>query len=87
MLRITQSPAVQITTINLEGKLLVPWIDEVRAAVDAARGCGRVCVNLAKLQFADHAGIALLRGLRDDGIELLQSSPLIEGLLSAGQSA
>ena len=82
MLRITQSPAVQITTLNLQGKLLAPWLDEVRAALDAARACGRVCVDLAELQFADHAGIAFLRGLRDEGVELVRGSALIEGLLA-----
>ena len=81
MLRITQSPAVQITTINLEGKLLEPWIDEVRHAIVEARARGVVRLNLEELRFVDHAGIELLRGLRSDGIELTGGSAFIEGLL------
>jgi anti-anti-sigma regulatory factor len=83
MLRITQSPAVQITTLNLEGKLLEPWIEEVRTAVADARARGVVRLNLDELRYMDHAGVELLRGLRKDGIELTGGSALIQGLLAA----
>lgn len=82
MLRITQSPAVQLTTINFEGKLLAPWIEEARAAVVAAKQSGVVRLNLHELNFADHAGIKLLKEFRHEGIELLNPSALIEGMLA-----
>lgn len=83
MLRITQLPAVQITTINLDGKLLEPWVDEVRSAVAAARTTGGVRLNLDELRFVDHAGVELLRALRCDGVELTGGSALIQALLAA----
>jgi len=86
MLRITQSPAIRITTINLEGKLLEPWVDEVRTAVADARAHGLVRLNLAELRFVDHLGVDLLRGLRADGIELTGGSAFIEGLLEVSHA-
>lgn len=83
MLRITQRGSVTLTTIDLEGKLLGPWIDELRSVVASARVRDAVCLNLAHLSFADAAGIDLLRAFRRDGIQLVGASPLIEGLLAS----
>lgn len=82
MLRITQTPTVQITTIHLEGKLLSPWLDEVRSAIATAQTQGAVRVNLAGLSFVDPPGAVLLRNMRDDGIELIGVSGFVEGLLA-----
>ena len=85
MLLISRHPTVQVTTINLnlEGKLLRPWIEEARAAVAAAKEQGAVRINLEELSFVDHAGIELLRNLRQDGIELVGGTAFIDGLLAA----
>ncbi len=72
-----------LTTIDLDGKLLGPWIDELRSVVAAARVKDAVCLNLAHLSFADAAGIDLLRAFRRDGIQLVGASPLIDGLLAS----
>jgi anti-anti-sigma regulatory factor len=82
MLRITQFPAVRMVTIVLEGKLLGPWLDEVRTAVDAAQRNGAVRLDLQGLQFADHAGVEYLNQLRSAGIELLHCTAFIESLLA-----
>lgn len=82
MLRITESTSVELTTIYLEGKLLRPWIEEVRAVVAEARVRGIVRLNLKQLWFVDNAGVDLLKDMRTNGIELVDCSPLIEGLLA-----
>ena len=83
MLRITKRASVPLTTIDLDGKLLGPWIDELRSVVATARVTDTVCLNLAHLSFADAAGIDLLRAFRRDGIQLVGASPLIDGLLAS----
>ena len=83
MLRITQSPSVQLITITLEGKLLAPWIEEVRTAVAAAQAHGAVRLNLQELSFADHVGVELLRDLSKEGVGRIGASAFIEGLISA----
>ena len=87
MLRITQSPSVQLITINLEGKLLAPWVDEVRAAVTAARAQGAVRLNLQELSFADQPGIELLKQLNKEGVQRIGASVFIEGLIAMGEQA
>jgi hypothetical protein len=87
MLRITQSPSVQLTTINLEGKLLAPWIDEVRAAVAAAQTQGAVRLNLEAMSFADHAGVELLRELSKQGVPHVGASAFMEVLIAASVPA
>ncbi len=82
MLRITRDPADQVIIINLEGKLLGPWIEEVQAAVAAARENGAVRMNLEGLSFIDHPGVELLRILRKNGVELVGGSAFIHGLLA-----
>jgi len=82
MLRITQSPTVQLTIINLEGKLLTAWIEEAQSAVETAKRHGPVKLNLHELNFADRDGVKLLRRFREDGIELINAPALIEGMLS-----
>jgi len=82
MLRITQTPAVQITTIHLEGKLLSPWLDEVRSVIVGAQAQGAVRVNLSGLRYVDPQGAQLLRTLRQNGLELIGESGFIAGLLA-----
>ena len=82
MLRIIQSDSVSVTLIALEGKLLHPWVDEVKGAVAAARSAGLVRLDLAQLSFADEAGIALLRELNAGGVELTGRSAFLRALMA-----
>ena len=81
MLRIINTVSAPTTTIALEGKLLQPWIAEVRHSIDAARAAGPVRLNLAQLQFADESGVILLQSLQGQQIPLLDVPPLITALL------
>jgi hypothetical protein len=82
MLRISERTTDEFTTVYLEGKLLNPWIAEVRAVVGAARRNGPVRLALTQLWFADNAGLDLLNKMRMNGIHLVGSSALIESLLA-----
>ena len=79
MLKITQHEAVNEITLNLEGRLVGPWVAELEdicaRCYAAARG---LRLRLADVEFADRNGIALLRSLRANGVELAGSSPFLE---------
>jgi len=87
MLRISQRGSVTLATIDLEGKLLGPWVDELRKVIAALRVQEAVCLTLTHLSFADAEGIDLLRALRREGIQLAGASPLIECLLASREGA
>lgn len=82
MLRITHSGYTRLRTMDLEGKLVGAWVDELRVAVGAAHAGDCLCLNLQRLAFADSAGLALLHELHRDGAQLAGASPLIEALLA-----
>ena len=65
MLRITQTVhASGAPVIKLEGKLLAPWIDQVRALCVHSTVAGMPMLDLSALTFADQAGTQLLQGLQ-----------------------
>jgi anti-anti-sigma regulatory factor len=83
VLRITHSGYMQVATIDLDGKLVGPWVDELRRTIEALRRDDAIHLNLAKLTFADAAGLSLLHALRRDGVGLVGTLPLIAGLLAS----
>jgi hypothetical protein len=84
MLRIVETNEILMTTVSLEGKLLISWVPEVRTAVSAALTRGGVYLDLANLLFADAAGIQLLRELIDgERVQLKATSPFLAALLAA----
>jgi hypothetical protein len=80
MLIISQPPPVaQIVTLKLEGRVIGPWIAELKNACDpflAAKSS--INLDFADVSFADHAGIALLLRLRAQGVKFLNCSPFLE---------
>jgi ABC-type transporter Mla MlaB component len=87
MLRISRSKSITLATVHLEGKLLEPWVSEVRTMIASLRADESVRLNLEHLSFADRNGIALLQELRRGGVELSGCSALIAGLLAAHPAA
>jgi anti-anti-sigma regulatory factor len=83
MLRITHHGSDVPATVGLDGRLVGPWVDEVRSVVTALRSQGQVRLNLQNLSFADVSGLELLSAMRRDGVPLIGGSPLIEGLLAS----
>ena len=83
MLRITQVESLAAgPTVKLEGKLLGPWVLEVRAACQqaaAARGHSRL--DLSAVTYVDSDGEKLLDELLSSGTELVDCSRFIAALL------
>ena len=80
-MRIIQSNSIQVTTIALEGKLLQPWVGEVKRAVAAVQPSGIVRLDLTQLTFADEPGLGLLRELQYQGVELAGRNGFLAALM------
>jgi len=72
--------------MELQGRLIGPWVDELRrVAGKAAPRCGRVVLDLSALSFIDGGGVALLRELADRGVSLDGVTPYIAAMLEPGR--
>jgi hypothetical protein len=78
MLRITPL-AGPPPALKLEGKLVGPWVGELRRLCEGADGPPRL--DLAAVAFADDEGVRLLRELRAARAELTGLSGLVAALL------
>jgi anti-anti-sigma regulatory factor len=83
MLRLTRIADRQPSqTIQLEGKLLAPWVDEVRQACAAGMdSSSRISLDLSALTFVDAAGEGLLRDLIGRGLAVVACSGYVAELL------
>ena len=88
MLRITRLHGnAGAPLLRLEGKLLEPWVEEVRQACAAsARGTDHLSLDLAAVTFVDAAGARLLRELLQQGIALVACSGFVAALLEREKS-
>jgi hypothetical protein len=88
MLRLTRIAGRQPSqTIQLEGKLLGPWVDEVRQACAAGQEpSSRISLDLSALTFVDATGEGLLRDLIGRGLAVVACLGYVAELLrsSAG---
>jgi anti-anti-sigma regulatory factor len=83
MLRITRSESGDGVTLLLEGKLLEPWVGELRAAIGSAGGTTSLVLDLAGLRFADSVGALLLATMQRKGVVLREPSAFIAALVAA----
>lgn len=83
MLRITLiSGPNAAPTLKIEGKLLGPWVAELRRACGEWAEVGSLLsLDLAAVTFVDGPGIKLLLDLRARGVTLAACSGLVAGLL------
>jgi ABC-type transporter Mla MlaB component len=83
MLRITRIEMAEGgPLIKLEGKLLGPWVEEVsQACAMPDPSAQRPRLDLAAVSYADTAGIALLRKLRDQEVTIVACSGYVAELL------
>ena len=71
-------------TFKLEGKLLGPWVDELRnVCMQPLDRLEQVGLDLAAVTFVNAAGAELLRKLIRQGIIITQCSAFIAELLHA----
>ncbi len=83
MLRITRVDGNgRAVTLRLEGKLLAPWVGEVRSAWAPSAGeAGPLRLDLAAVTYVDGAGTELLRDLLGRGATLAACSGYVAQLL------
>jgi hypothetical protein len=82
MLRITQTGAQGGgTTVKLEGKLLQPWVNEVRILFLPPVPGSLYRLDLSSLTFVDGAGADLLRQLLRQGVAIESCSGFVAALL------
>ena len=83
MLRITRVDAEEGLFVRLEGRLVGPWVSELRSFI-AAHSDGAKCrLEIAGLEFVDRGGAALLIELRGAGAEIVSARPYVAELLRA----
>lgn len=83
MLRITRVDSFAgAVTLRVEGRIVGPWVEELRTTCDVHTGADHIqlCLKLEDVTFADAAGVALLRELRDKGAALSHASPFLTEL-------
>ena len=85
MLKITETARNDSSrTFKIEGKLLGPWVDELRnVCTQPLNRAGRVGLDLAAVTFVNAAGAELLRGLIRKGIIITKCSAFVAELLHA----
>jgi anti-anti-sigma regulatory factor len=79
MLRITKTESsVGGSVLRVEGKLVGPWVNELRSYCSIVRGTRNpLKLEMTEVSFVDRAGIALLRDLEESGIGLVGCSAFI----------
>ena len=89
MLRITVVESSKTAvTLRVEGRITGLWVEELRTACNlhTFSDVVRLSLELADISFADAAGIALLRELRNRGVGLIRTAPFLAELLKDGTS-
>lgn len=89
MLRITVlESSKNAVTLRVEGRIAGPWVEELRHACNVFTPSKQVqlFLEIADTSFADAAGIALLKELRDRGVGLMRATPFLAEQLKDGTS-
>ena len=86
MLRITrQNPPNDRPSLVLEGRLVGPWVGELRRTVGETDG--KTSIDLTAVTFADAEGVAALRALRRAGAVLIGASGFLAALIGVDDGA
>jgi hypothetical protein len=90
VLRITIAKSNETATIKLEGKLLGPWLPDIREALSRARALAQpprstVRLDLAQVMFVDVPGEQMLQALLREGVEIADCSSFVAELLQMGK--
>ena len=83
MLRITVVESnEQAVTLRVEGRIAGPWVEELRTTcnVHASPIPIRLQLELMDVSYADAAGVACLKQLREQGVGLCHVSPFLREL-------
>jgi hypothetical protein len=85
MLRISQAgTAGHSVTLKLEGRVVGPWVPELRQACERLLSQGQTLkLDLTGMTFADTSGVTELAGLKLRGVILTHCSPFVEAQLKS----
>jgi ABC-type transporter Mla MlaB component len=84
MLKISEPTANHATTLKLEGRLVGPWVIQLREICEAQLAqARRVKLDFTDVTYADRSGVLLLLNLRASGVELVNCSPFLAEELKA----
>jgi hypothetical protein len=89
MLRITVVESnARAVTLRVEGRIAGPWVEELRTTcnVHTSPDPIQLHLELEDVSFADTAGIAYLKGLRDQGVGLYHVTPFLRELFKNDSS-
>jgi ABC-type transporter Mla MlaB component len=79
MLKISEPLANHAITLKLEGRLIGPWVAELKKTCEQHLAAERrIHLDFADVTFADRTGLALLLRLRAQGVTLVNCSPFLE---------
>ena len=80
MLKISQAgKANNSVTLKLEGRVVGPWVGELRQVCETLLTEGRaVKLDLTDVSFADADGVAVLTGFKTRGVTLKDCSPFVD---------
>ena len=81
MLRITRVDAEEGAFIRLEGRLVGPWVSELRSFIAAHADGAEHRLDLAGVEFVDRDGVRLLIELRAAGAAIVSARPYVADLL------
>ena len=72
------------TVLRLEGRVVGPWVEELRQASQKARGLREpLRLDLGEVSYLDAAGIDLLCELAGEGVALVNASAFVAEQLRA----
>ena len=84
MLKITITNTAKRERWTLQGRLVGPWVKELKAtwkkAHPSAQGCKRI-VNLDEVTFIDQSGERMLRCMFNQGAQLVASDVYVKQVL------
>jgi ABC-type transporter Mla MlaB component len=85
MLKISEGKSgKQTVTFRLEGRVVGPWVVELRQMCEPLVNEGRkLALDLTEVSFADEQGLTLLSSLKARGIKLLNPAPFVEEQLKS----
>ena len=81
MLKITTHSDGSQTTLELEGRLAGPWVEELKACWQRAAGGGRIKVILKQVSYVDGAGKTALAEMHRQGTELAAEGCMIKAII------
>jgi anti-anti-sigma regulatory factor len=84
MLKITITNTAKEQLWTLQGRLVAPWVKELKAtwkkAHPSAQACGCI-VNLDEVTFIDKSGERMLRSMSNQGAQLVASDVYVKHVL------